>query len=296
MMRRLFTFLLLTGILTLAFAQQEIQLPETKTKGVTYSREEMQFYSEAWATTAVDNVSEASLTLYEPSEDKKNGTAVIIAPGGGLYALSINSEGRDVAQWLTAKGVTAFVLKYHLVPTIKDGTQQIGEEWGQDYGQVLKKVNQVLPTSIQDGLNAIEHVRTNAEIYGVDPQKIGFMGFSAGGAVTMGVGYEYTLNSRPNFLVPVYPWTDAKSVETPQPNAPPMLIICATNDGIGLAKGAVALYTSYFENELNVALHMYSKGDHGFGMKVQGLPSDSWIERFYDWAVAEQLIVPRKNY
>ena len=279
-----------------ANAQQVIPLPEINIKGVKYTGEERQVYSEAWSTTAVSNVSQPTLTVYEPSADKRNGTAVVIAPGGGLYALSINSEGRDVAQWLAARGVTAFVLRYHLVPTAKDGTVQIGEEWGQDYQKVLDKVAQVLPTSVQDGLNAIDYIRENAATYGVDPQKIGFMGFSAGGAVTMGVGYDYNEKNRPDFLVPVYPWTDAQMVRTPPTDAPPMLIICATNDGLGLAKGAIELYNSYLDQQLNVALHMYSKGDHGFGMKVQGLPSDQWIERFYEWGVAEKLITPRVHY
>jgi hypothetical protein len=73
-----------------------------------------------------------------------------------------------------------------------------------------------------------------------------------------------------------------------------VFIVCATNDGVGLAPGSVDLYRSYLDNGLPAELHMYSKGDHGFGMKVQGLPSDRWIERFYDWAVAEGFLIPRK--
>jgi acetyl esterase/lipase len=293
MKKFLLTIVLLIAFDQMAKSQEIIQLPKAKIKGITYENAEKQFYSQDWQTTAVTNVSEPTLTVFEPSADKKNGTSVIIAPGGGLYALSINSEGIDVAQWLVAKGVTAFVLKYHLVPTGEDGTREIGEEWGKDYSQVMDKVAKVLPTSIQDGLNAVAHVRQHAEKYNIHPDKIGFMGFSAGGAVTMGVGYGYNESNRPDFLVPVYPWTDVKKVQAPKADAPPMLIICATNDGIGLAKGAIELYSSYFEAKKNVALHMYSQGDHGFGMKVQGLPSDNWIERFYEWAVVEELIVPR---
>ena len=271
-------------------AQEIVELPFDIIPGISYESEEREYYSEVWSTTAVSNTARPTLEVFRPSSDKNTGTAVIVAPGGGLYAHSINSEGRDVANWLVSRGITAFVLKYRLVPTRRDGTVEIGEEWGKGYQQVLDKVDKVLPYSIQDGLNGVKHVRDNAASYGIFTDKIGFMGFSAGGAVTMGVGYEYSDESRPDFLVPVYPWTDAKKVQIPPSDAPPMMIICATDDGIGLAKGAIELYLSYFENDKNVALHMYSKGDHGFGMRTEGLPSDSWIERVYDWMLVEELV------
>jgi acetyl esterase/lipase len=218
---------------------------------------------------------------------------VIIAPGGGLYGLSINSEGIDVAQWLVAKGVTAFVLKYRLVPSGDDGASEISELMARDPAALMRKVAEVLPYSVQDGLNAVAFVRENAGKYGIERNKIGFMGFSAGGGVTMGVGYQYEAMNRPDFLVPVYPWTTAMPVRAPADDAPPVLIVCASNDGLGLAPGAVELYKSYLDKGLPAELHMYSRGNHGFGMKVQGMPSDRWIERFYEWAVVEGFISPR---
>ena len=292
-MKKSVLFLALAGIFYLNNAQQVISLTYEKNPGVTYENPEMKYYSEAWETTVVTNVSEPSLTVFQPSEDKRNGTAVIIAPGGGLYGLSINSEGRDVAQWLVAKGVTAFVLKYRLVPSGDDGASEIGELMASDPEALMRKVAEVLPYSVQDGLNAVAFVRENADQYGIEKDKIGFMGFSAGGAVTMGVGYGYEARNRPDFLVPVYPWTTAMPVQEPAENAPPVLIVCASNDGVGLAPGAVDLYQSYLDKGLTAELHMYSRGNHGFGMKVQGMPSDRWIERFYEWALVEELISPR---
>ena len=274
-------------------AQEVIPLKFEKNTDVVYANAERKYYSEAWQTTVVTNVSEPTLTLFQPSEDKRNGTAVIIAPGGGLYGLSINSEGTDVAQWLVARGVTAFVLKYRLVPSGDDGTTEISELMARDPDALMEKVGEVLPYSVQDGLNAIYYVRENAEKYGIVEDKIGFMGFSAGGAVTLGVGYQYNPRNRPDFLVPVYPWTTAMPVQTPAEDAPPIFIVCATNDGLDLARGSMELYNSYLERGLPAELHMYSMGDHGFGMRVQGLPSDRWIERFFDWAVAEGLITQR---
>jgi len=291
-MKKLLLLPALVMIFSLSHAQEVIPLEFKVNEDVSYVNAERIYYSGAWQTTVVTNVSVPTLTVFQPSEDKRNGTAVIIAPGGGLYGLSINSEGVDVAQWLVAKGVTAFVLKYRLVPSGEDGTTEISELMGKDPAALMKKVGEVLPYSVQDGLNAVAFVRENAKKYGIEPDKIGFMGFSAGGAVTLGVGYQCNALNRPDFLAPIYPWTTAMPVQTPAENAPPMFIVCATNDGVGLAPGAVDLYRSYLNKGISAELHMYSKGDHGFGMKVQGLPSDGWIERFYDWAVAEKIITP----
>ena len=272
------------------YAQEIISLPFEEIKGVEYKTQEKEYYTDAWKKQVVTNVSKPTLMVYEPSKDKRNGTAVIIAPGGGLYGLSINSEGVDVANWLVAKGVTAFVLKYRLVPTGEDGVAEINELGANDPALLMKRVGEVMPYSVQDGLNAVDYVRKNAKKYGIESDKIGFMGFSAGGAVTMGVAYNYDASNQPNFLVPVYAWTTAMPVKAPASDAPPMLVICASDDPLGLATGSIELYNSWYQKKLNVALHMYSKGGHGFGMVVNGFPSDHWIERFYEWAVVEKLI------
>ncbi|WP_304238095.1 alpha/beta hydrolase [Jiulongibacter sediminis] len=287
MMKKLLALSLLTFS---AFGQQIIPLDHEPVPGVTYENPEKQFYSEAWQTQVVTNVSKPVLMVYEPEEGKKNGTSVIIAPGGGLYGLSINSEGIDVAKWLNEKGITAFVLKYRLVPTGEDGSTEIGVEMRNSPGTLFRKVAEVLPYSVNDGLTAIAYVRTHAKEMGIDPGKIGFMGFSAGGAVTMGVAYNYTKDSRPDFLVPVYAWTTAQPVRTAPQDGPPMLLVCATDDGLGLAAGTIDIYNSWYTQNLTVGLHLYSKGDHGFGMKKQDLPSDHWIERFYDWAFTEKIV------
>ena len=272
-------------------SQEIIELPYEENVQIKWTGGEKDYFSKIWQTQVVTNVSIPTMQVFKPEAAKSNGTAVIIAPGGGLYALSINSEGNDVAKWLNEKGITAFVLKYRLVPTGEDGVQeamQVGEK-------ILENVAPVLPLSVEDGMAAVSYVRKNSESLGINPQKIGFMGFSAGGAVTMGVGYNYSKESRPDFLVPVYPWTSAMPVKECRSDAPPMLIICATDDPLGLAGGSIELYSSYLKKEKNIALHMYSKGGHGFGMRKQGFPSDSWISRFYDWALAEGFTETQKS-
>ena len=272
-----------------SFAQNReiVELPHQPIDGVTWTGGEKAYHSKIWNTPVVTNVEVPTMEVFLPKENLGNGTAVVVAPGGGLYAHSITKEGSDVAQWLNEKGITAFVLKYRLVPTGDDGVAEITTLSQSNPNEIGVQVGKVLPYAIKDGLHAIAHVRENAEKYGIDPQKIGFMGFSAGGAVTMGVAYNYETVSKPNFLVPVYPWTDVMPIQTPKKDAPPMFIVCATDDPLGLAKGSVALYSSMFDAGKPVALHMFAKGGHGFGAEAQGLPADKWLRNFYEWSLGQ---------
>ncbi len=273
----------------LTFAQEIIEIPHNKSTETTWQGGEKTYFSDLWSTDVVTNVSVPTIQVFRP--ENPNGTSVIIAPGGGLYALSIKSEGTAVAEWLNQKGVTAFVLKYRLVPTGEDGVQEITDDANKDPQHIANRVAPVMPYAIQDGLAAITYVREHAESFKINKNKIGFMGFSAGGAVTMGVAYTYTEANKPDFLVPVYPWTSVYPVQKVPEDAPPMLVICATDDPLELAPGSIELYTSWLKAKKSVALQMFSKGGHGFGMRKQGLPSDNWIQRFHDWAIAEEIIL-----
>jgi len=284
--------LVVLGIISFhaVMGQEIIALPfENKTE-TSWDGDEQTYFSEQWDTQVVTNVSTPTMAAYLPVEP--NGVSVIIAPGGGLYALSIKSEGTAVAEWLATRGITAFVLKYRLVPTAEDGVQEFADDSGG--GMLENKVAAVMPLAIADGLSAIEYVKENAAKYKIDSKKIGFMGFSAGGAVTMGVAYNYTEHSKPGFLVSVYAWTSQYPVLKAPEDAPPMLIICATDDPLQLASGSIALYSSWLKAKKSVALHMFSKGGHGFGMRKQNLPSDNWIQHFHNWAVAEN-IIPKQD-
>lgn len=284
MKRPLLLGCLLAGTTLMRAQADSIPLPFEKAEGITWQGTEKHYFTPLWDTQVVTNVSIPSLEIFRPEAGSENGAAVVVAPGGGLFGLSINSEGKEVARWLAGKGFTAFVLKYRLVPTGADGVKEISEQFASDPQTTMQRVQDVLPYSVADGRNAIAFARQMAGTYGYDPHKIGLMGFSAGGAVTLGVGYEATGENAPDFLVPVYPWTDAYPVGPAPEKAAPLLVICATDDPLGLAKGSVALYSAWLEAGKTAGLHMYSKGGHGFGMRTQGLPSDHWIERFYDWA------------
>lgn len=242
LMRHLHLFIFNILMVVSSFAQQIINMPFKQQTEISWKGSEKEYVSRIWQNMVVINVSIPTLEVFAPQNP--NGTSVIIAPGGGLYALSIKSEGTDVAKWLNKKGSTAFVLKYRLVPTGDDGVKEYSKD-SRSKNKVEQRVGEVLPLSIADGLSALSYVRQNAETYNLDANKIGFMGFSAGGAVAMGVAYNYTSENGPDFVVPVYPWTTVYPVQKAPKNVQKLLVICATDDPLGLASGSIELYNSW---------------------------------------------------
>ncbi len=282
-LKLLFIFFLFPA---LALGQDIIPLPNRNDSGLSWEGEAHQFYFNEWKTEVITNVSNPHLEVYTPDPTIANGTSVIIAPGGGLFAHSIEKEGRRVARWLNQKGITAFVLQYRLLPMTKEGLNTMP----QDDKEIIEMVSPVLQLAIEDGKNAVGYVRENAQRWDIDQQKIGFMGFSAGGAVTIGVTLESGEEQLPDFIVPVYPWMKVIGEYTIPEEVPPMLVICASDDPGGIGPDSIALYSRWIDEGGRAGIHMYSKGGHGFGMETQGLPSDTWIDRFYEWAVTENFL------
>ena len=235
--------------------------------------------------TIVTDVSHPSLTAYIPSNP--NGTAVIIAPGGAFHALALDLEGIEVAKRLNAKGITAFVLKYRLVhndPAHPENS--IGKLMASGNFKKLDSLNaRVIPLALQDGLNAMKYVRQHAAEFKINPDRIGFMGFSAGATVTMSVVYSATNQTRPNFIAPVYVYETAIIGTSVPAVKTPIFIAAASDDDLGLATHSVDIYLKWLAAGQPAELHMYEKGKHGFGTKKQGLPVDSWMDRFTDWLV-----------
>jgi acetyl esterase/lipase len=243
---------------------------------------EKQYFSKIWNTEVVANVTKPTLTVFKPSPESRNGTAVVICPGGGFMALSINSEGTDVAKYLTERGVTAFVLKYHLAHTGDDATQEFSAIFADKpkFQQILDKIG---PLAVADGLAAVTYVRQHASQWSVSPERVGIMGFSAGGVVTAGVAFRYLPDGRPVFVAPIYGAAAMLKDASVPADAPPMFIAAATDDDLGLAPDSIALYEKWAAAHKSVELHMYAKGGHGFGMHKHNLPTDHWIDRFSDW-------------
>jgi len=269
-------------LITIGFSQKVIQLYNGKAPG-----------SENWnwkeTEVKVDigriimDVSTPSLTVYTP--EKPNGTAVIIAPGGAFHALAFDHEGTEVAKRLNEKGITAFVLKYRLVhqdPAHPENN--IGALMASKNFKKLDSLNAlVIPLALQDGIIAVKYVRQHAAEYKVDPNKIGFMGFSAGATLTMSVVYSATDDSRPNFVAPIYPYENAIIGSKVPTASTPIFIACASDDDLGFATHSVHIYLKWLEANQSAELHMYEKGKHGFGTKKQNLPVDSWMDRYTDW-------------
>src|SRR5262249_15798120 len=193
----------------------------------------------------------------------------VICPGGAFFALSIDSEGFDVARWLASKGVTCFVLKYRLVECkTDDPTTELMAR-----GNLDQIVAPIIKLAMTDGKAALASVRQHAKEYNVNPNRIGISGFSAGGTVTAAVAFNYDAESRPDFAAPIYLQYDW----TPKPNgvpadAPPMFILAASDDPLGLGPHSMALYKDWTAAKKPAELHLYAKGGHGFGMRKQNLP------------------------
>lgn len=241
----------------------------------------------------VRNVVTPTLTMYRPPAGKANGTSVIIAPGGAFRFLMVDYEGVEMARWLTERGVTVFVLRYRLLHTPEDKAAM------NEYLDKLSKAlaardtrSETPPVSDQrslpavklaedDGRQAIRYVRSHASKWSLDPHRIGIAGFSAGGAAVMGPVMQHDAESRPDFAAPIYP---AYRAATPVPaDAPPLFIVIADDDKLISPNSSARLYMTWHSAGKPAELHIFSRGNHGFGMKKQNTPSDRWIDLFYAW-------------
>lgn len=294
MKKRVFLFSLILFLYATANTQQKvIQLYDGPAPGSeSWTWNEAENDNNSWQTKVVYNVSRPTLTVFMPEAGKANGTGVIIAPGGAFHALSINSEGLDVAKWLAQKGITCFVLKYRLAHSLTtDPVAEVMAKWGKKEFEDAN--NAVIPLVIADGRTAIAYVRKHAAEYNLDANRIGIMGFSAGGTVTSSTLFNYTKENRPDFAAPIYPYFPSAMHGTVSNDAPPIFIVTASNDGLGLAPHSIDLYSKWLSTKHDAELHMYARGDHGFGMRKQNLPTDNWIERFYDWLGVQGLLTKK---
>lgn len=255
-------------------------------EGWTHQEQENQ--SAGWQTRVAFNVTDPTLTVFSPPPAVANGTAIVICPGGGFHALSIDREGFEVARWLAAKGATCFVLKYRLVKCkTDDPALELATKTAE---QMAADVAPIIPLALADGQAAIAHVRQHAREYGVDPGRIGMIGFSAGGTVTASVAFNHSAATRPDFVAPIYLEYDWVIKSSLPADAPPIFLLAATDDPLGLAPHSVRLYNDWTAAGKSAELHLYSTGGHGFGMRTQHLPSDRWITLFADWLGVQGLL------
>jgi len=241
-----------------------------------------------WGDPMARNVSIATLTPFLPDPAKANGAAVIVAPGGGFRWLSMGNEGWEVAQALNAHGIAAFVLKYRLLPTPEslDGFRDsmnrtfaaAAPPAGPPGGEPPPRPPRPdLSNQLADAEAAYALIVSRAGEWGVDTDRIGMIGFSAGAGLTM----HCTLHSNKMklaFIGPIY--GGMGPVEVPK-GAPPMFNAIATDDF--LFRGQFGVIESWFEAGVPVEFHLYQNGGHGFGLGNPNRTSNGWFPVFVHW-------------
>lgn len=250
-------------------------------------------------------VTEPTLDVYPAPPEKATGTAVIICPGGSYWGLAIAHEGKQVAQWLNSLGVTAFVLKYRL-PS--------------DDIMIDKSVG-----PMQDGQQAIRLVRQRANDWGIHPDKVGIMGFSAGGhlASTLSTHFDEkvyepatSISARPDFSILIYPVISMEKEIThqgsrvnllgdnPSPErlqhfsnesqvndkTPPAFLVHSMDDGAVPVQNSIVYGLALRKHNVPCELHIYQSGGHGYGLGRSDNTESSWPEAFYKWLKARGLV------
>lgn len=283
-------------------AQEVIQLNKTIDASIDDSVQEKITFSSQGDITGISDVTSPSMTVYLPDPSIATGIAVVILPGGALRFLSWENEGTKVARWLNAKGIAAFVLKYRLFTSVmqsKSGPQQpMTLRLTVDQFDQVRNANtnlsnnpqmlKVLNMASGDAREAIRIVRQQAGKWNINPAKVGFLGFSAGGGVAINaiVGNDEKA-AMPNFVGTIY-GPSLVDVLVPQP-APPMFIATNANH-MNVAAGCLALFTVWKKAGGNAEIHVYDKGVGPFGMDKKGAPSDTWIDSFYEWLKANEFV------
>ena len=237
----------------------------------------------------VRNVTDPTVTPFLPEPGKATGAAVIVAPGGGFYSLSIDDEGYQVARWLADHGVAAFVLKYRPDPTPRDVPAFTAA--------VIKRVTAIAkgdhfetpPQALEDASAAVRLVRNRAAEWGVDPRRVGFVGFSAGAITALSVGVTDDKTARPDFIAPIYGPMYARAVPA---DAPPLFVAIALDDPIFARGGeSFGLVDSWRTARRPVEAHLYERGGHGFGLG-KSAATKLWADEFYAWMQDRGLLRP----
>jgi acetyl esterase/lipase len=239
----------------------------------------------------VANVTKPTITIYRPAKDKDTGTAVLICPGGGYNILAMDLEGEEVASWLNSIGVTGIVLKYR-VPRRKDQPAHVAP--------------------LMDAQRAMSIVRSRAKEWGINPERIGILGFSAGGHLAAATSTNFDkrtyeaiddvdkVSSRPDFTVLIYPaYLTGKDKDQLAPEirvtkqTPPTFFAHAGDDGVS-SENSVLMYLALKRAGVPAELHVYGNGGHGFGLRPAASPAVTWPARCEDW-LRSRGIVPKKT-
>ncbi|HVS51049.1 MAG TPA: alpha/beta hydrolase [Opitutaceae bacterium] len=218
---------------------------------------------------AVRQVHTPTLSVVLPEKTNATGAAILIAPGGSYDHVTIDLEGFDVARWLAAQGIAGIVLKYRLP-------------------QMPEKIYTIDDT-LADAVQALKVVRAHAAEWGIDPAKVGMMGFSAGGNLTALAGTKPPKEDRPAFLAPIYPFNITDSFGPVPDDVAPIFLAQASDDRFG-PENAIRLYTWAHAKRAPAELHLFASGGHGFGLGRPGTPAAEWPTLFLAWLKNRKII------
>lgn len=243
------------------------------------------------AGTNVSNIHHPSITAYLPPRELATGCAVVVAPGGGHARVVIQHEGYNVAEWLAARGIAAFVLKYRL-----------GKDDATPAGGTPPYAFDV--HGLADAQRAIRLVRARAADWGVNPAAVGIMGFSAGGELAFLAAMRAEAgrpdapdpidrqSARPDFQALIYP--GKSHLIQPTPGAPPVFLAAGYGDRPDISEGLARVYLLFKQAKVPAELHLYAGAGHGFGVRAtnQG-PVATWTDRFHDWLADRKFLGPK---
>jgi acetyl esterase/lipase len=224
------------------------------------------------------NVSQPTLTVHRPSAERVNGAAVVVFPGGAYVDVWIDKEGYDVARWLNLFGVTAVVVKYRTAP--------VGDQ------EPIR--DKVLQGALADAKRAMRLVRYHADEWGIDPDRVGTIGFSAGGHLILHLAAQADkgqpdaedpvelCNSVPNFTIPIYPAVP-QDLSDLNNEIGPMFIVNGSQDALTPPQDALRLCQVLLKVGVPVELHLFRQGEHGFGLGITGGSMRRWPDLCEDW-------------
>jgi dienelactone hydrolase len=230
----------------------------------------------------ITNVSQPTLTVFRPDLSTRTNTAVIVAPGGAFHFLTME-EGIRIAEWFRSRGITALVLKYRVLQTTQEHMDP-----KRLLAETVKQTNEetapVFPLAVADARAALAFVRAHAADYGVLPNRVGIIGFSAGAQLAVHLALHSAEGQGPDFIASLYSGMNDLMRPLSVPNwAPPAFFAVASDDQLGFAPVSADLYVAWLAAVRPVELHAYAQGGHGFTMRARGLPVDSWPQRLEDW-------------
>jgi acetyl esterase/lipase len=239
------------------------------------------------------NVTTPTLTAYLPDPAKGTGTAVIIAPGGVF--LFLGTDTHEVAEWFAARGIAGFVLKYRTAQIEGDNEAQLDQAGAARFGAQVRNYALIAEDgkyALEDGVQAIKVVRAHAAEWGISPDRVVIMGFSAGGMITEYTAIQPNVSARPNYAAPIY-GAYFPSVPPIPKDMPPFFMELAEDDNLA-GPQIILFYDALKSAGYKPELHLYEHGGHGWSMRKQGTTSDHWIEEFYWWLEAYGLTQAHK--